>query len=62
MKNKRVKQMICDVLNQNGRSFGYYSLIKPSGLESKAQRNSYALREFGIPHRLSKAAVLACLD
>ncbi|CAM0101974.1 hypothetical protein VPHPS15B6_0013 [Vibrio phage PS15B-6] len=59
MKNKKVKQMICSVLNRNGGEFGYYSLVE-SCFTGNYIQGSYSLREFGRPFTLSRA-VKSCL-
>ncbi len=46
--NKKVKQMICDVINRNGYICGYYSL--------KNNEGKYCLRKYGAPMLLSTAS------
>lgn len=54
MKNKRVKQMICDVINRNGHICGYYSL--------KNNEGKYCLRKYGAPITLSVASRIGNLS
>ena len=58
MKNKKVKLMICDVLNRNGHEFGYYSLNGSKWYN----RYNYALRLYGQPLKLSKACAMVKSD
>ncbi|AUR87781.1 hypothetical protein NVP1104O_31 [Vibrio phage 1.104.O._10N.286.49.A12] len=62
MRNKKVKLMICSVLNRNGGDFGYYSLIDPKSPHFARTPNSYALRAYGRPLRLSLASVSASVS
>ncbi|CAH9012687.1 conserved hypothetical protein [Vibrio phage 191E37-1] len=50
MKNKKVKQMICSVLNRYGHEFSYYAIWA-----EKNSKYNYALRLYGQPLDLSKA-------